>query len=65
MSKCENTRACPCTANCKRHGKCCDCVAHHRDKDPIQLPGCFFSTEGEALHDRNLSVFLKDRGITE
>ncbi|MGL6293512.1 hypothetical protein [Eubacterium aggregans] len=63
MSTCDNTRPCPCTANCERHGKCCDCVAHHRDKR--QLPGCFFSTEGEALYDRSLSVFLKDRGITE
>ena len=29
---CESTtRACPCTFDCPHHGKCCDCVAHHRD----------------------------------
>ena len=28
---CDNNRPCPCTYDCPRHGKCCACVAHHRD----------------------------------
>ena len=22
---------CPCTYPCENHGRCCDCVAHHRE----------------------------------
>ena len=28
---CDNNRDCPCTYDCPNHGKCCACVAHHRD----------------------------------
>lgn len=39
---CESTtRACPCTFDCPHHGKCCDCVAHHRDHNE-GVPGCSF-----------------------
>lgn len=41
MANCSNTRPCPCTFDCPRHGKCCECVAHHRDNDE-GVPGCFF-----------------------
>jgi hypothetical protein len=27
---CTGTADCPCTANCERHGKCCECMRHHR-----------------------------------
>lgn len=62
MPGCSNTRPCPCTADCPRHGKCCDCVAHHRDNEG-GIPGCFFTKEGEALLDRSLETLCKDRGL--
>ena len=58
---CDNTRPCPCTYNCPRHGKCCECVAHHRDHGE-GVPGCFFSPEAEATYDR--SVEARARGRT-
>ena len=65
MNECQNTRPCPCTVtNCSRHGKCCECVAHHRDVE-IGVPGCFFTKEGEALWKRDLDTFFKDRGIAK
>lgn len=33
MANCSNNRPCPCTYDCPRHGKCCECVAHHRDNN--------------------------------
>jgi hypothetical protein len=50
---------CACTASCPRHGKCCECVVHHRSQG--QFPGCFFSTEGEAKHDRSWATLVGDR----
>lgn len=50
---------CSCTASCSRHGKCCECVAHHRAMS--QFPGCFFSPEGEKKYDRSWEVMLSDR----
>lgn len=29
---------CPCPKECPRHGKCCACVAHHREHG--KLPNC-------------------------
>lgn len=29
---------CPCTADCVRHGKCCECVTNHAEKG--SLPAC-------------------------
>lgn len=29
---------CPCPKECPRHGKCCACVAHHREHG--KLPAC-------------------------
>ncbi|MGD0228787.1 MAG: DUF6485 family protein [Syntrophorhabdales bacterium] len=50
--------ACTCTYDCERRGKCCDCVAYHRGMK--QLPGCFFSKEGERTYDRSIRKFLDD-----
>lgn len=44
---CDNNRPCPCTYDCPRHGKCCACVAHHRDHNE-GVPGMF-------LHPRRRS----------
>ena len=62
MNTCDNKRPCPCTYACPRHGKCCECVAHHRDHDE-GVPACFFSKEAEATYDRRLEALCRDRGI--
>lgn len=50
---------CPCTSfGCKVHGICCECIAKHNGRG--QVPGCLFSKEGEALHDRSLNAYLQD-----
>lgn len=60
MSGCGNKRDCACTyPGCPRHGKCCECVAYHRDKEG-GIPGCFFTEKGEALWDRSLEVFFQE-----
>lgn len=48
--------------NCPRHGKCCACVAHHRDHNE-GVPGCFFSKEAEATYNRSIKALAKDHGI--
>jgi hypothetical protein len=53
---------CACTyESCTRRGKCCECVAYHRDKG--QFPGCLFSKEGERSYDRSFARLMADRGI--
>ena len=59
--QCDNHRPCPCPYDCPRHGKCCACVAYHRDHGE-GFPGCFFSKEGEATYDRSLEALVRDRG---
>lgn len=34
---------CPCPKDCPRHGKCCSCVAHHREHG--NLPKCLRDLE--------------------
>ena len=36
---------CPCPKDCPRHGKCCACVAHHRDLG--NLPICLRNIENK------------------
>ena len=62
MNLCSNTRPCPCTYACPRHGKCCDCVAHHRDH-LAEYTGCFFSKAGEATYNRSIEALCRDKGI--
>lgn len=51
---------CTCTYEaCDKRGNCCKCVTYHRAKD--QMPGCFFTVEGERCHDRSMAHFLRDR----
>jgi hypothetical protein len=35
-----------------------ECVKNHRAKG---VPGCFFSPEGEALHDRSFAALFRDK----
>lgn len=60
---CANVSDCPCTVDCPRHAKCCECVAHHRDHEG-GIPGCFFTKEGEAKWDRSLEALCADRGLS-
>ena len=36
---------CTCPKECPRHGKCCACVAHHREHG--KLPHCLRTPENE------------------
>ncbi len=54
-----NKKNCTCTYDCERRGKCCDCVAFHRDNG--ELPGCFFSPADEAVYDRSIAFFMRCR----
>jgi len=55
----KNNTLCTCTyEGCARRGKCCECVAYHREKK--QLPGCFFSREGERTYDRSFRRFIQE-----
>jgi hypothetical protein len=55
----KNRAACTCTYACAKRGLCCECVAAHRAKG--QIPGCFFSTAGEARYDRSAAAFCRDQ----
>ncbi|HOJ44319.1 MAG TPA: DUF6485 family protein [Syntrophorhabdaceae bacterium] len=55
----KNRASCTCTYEpCSRKGKCCECVAYHRSKK--QIPGCFFSKEGERTYDRSYAKFVSE-----
>jgi hypothetical protein len=59
---CEHNKAmqCPCTYNCDKRGKCCECVAYHSRNG--EFPACFFSKEAERTYDRGFGALVKDRG---
>ena len=53
-----NLKMCTCTYTaCDKTGVCCDCIAYHRRMK--ELPGCLFSSEGEATYDRSIAQFKK------
>ena len=58
---CEHNKSinCPCTYSCNKHGKCCDCIAYHRDNG--EFPACFFTSEIEKTYDRSFEALIKDR----
>ena len=41
-----NTIDCPCTKDCPRHGKCCECVKHHKAAGN-KLPACLRGIDWE------------------
>ncbi len=60
-NKTTNLTNCTCTYSpCSRKGLCCECVAYHRKNG--EIPGCFFSKNGEASYDRSITAFLRDHG---
>ena len=55
-----NRKSCPCTYEpCGRKGRCCECIAFHRESG--ELPGCLFSASAERTFDRSVARFLADR----
>ncbi len=55
----ENSANCACTySGCPRNGVCCDCIAYHREKN--EIPGCYFSSDGEKKYDRSIKAFIDD-----
>jgi hypothetical protein len=51
---------CTCTYTaCEKRGNCCQCVVYHRTRG--EVPGCFFTPEGERSYDRSYERFLSDR----
>lgn len=57
----KNAEHCTCTYPCDKRGNCCACVTYHRAKG--QVPGCFFSKNGEAAYDRSIAALARDHGI--
>jgi len=54
----KNRAACTCTyTGCRRRGKCCECIAHHRSHG--ELPGCLFPPEVEKTYDRSIGRFVE------
>ena len=62
MSQCSNRsrnkQDCTCTYGCSKAGMCCECVSFHRRRN--EVPGCFFSKEGEATYDRSIEALARD-----
>ncbi len=56
---CNNNNDCTCTYPCSRHGKCCECIQYH--KSTGEIPGCFFTKQGEKTYDRSIENFIRDQ----
>lgn len=52
----ENLKYCTCTFSCSKKGKCCECVAYHRNLG--EIPGCFFPKNEERTGDRTIRNFI-------
>ena len=53
-----NKQKCTCSyESCSRKGKCCECVAYHRERG--ELPGCFFLPEVERTYNRSVARFIQ------
>ncbi len=61
MEKCKREiiiETCACTYEpCSKKGKCCDCIAYHREMN--QLPGCLFPPEAEKTYDRSIKYYCE------
>ena len=57
----KNKAHCNCTYSCERKGKCCLCLAHHRDNG--ELPACYFNAGYERTYDRSIENYLRMKGI--
>lgn len=51
---------CTCTfTSCDKRGNCCKCVTFHQNRG--EIPGCFFTPEGERTYDRSVANLCRDR----
>lgn len=56
----QNRATCTCTYEpCPRKGRCCECVAYHRQAG--ELPGCFFPAVAERTYDRSVDNFIRSQ----
>lgn len=53
-----NKEKCACTYHCSKRGMCCECIKSHRENN--EIPGCYFSKEGEKTYDRSIENFIRD-----
>lgn len=54
-----NKKICTCTYEpCSKKGICCKCIEYHKSHG--EIPGCFFSPEGERTYDRSIENFIRD-----
>ncbi len=53
----KNLQNCNCTYECDKKGKCCECIAYHRERG--ELPACYFSAEKEKTYDRTIEKYLE------
>lgn len=60
MNECDAQIECTCTYEpCPRKGRCCECVAYHRDKG--ELPACYFTQQEEKTYNRSIAFFIRCR----
>ncbi|SHH29540.1 DUF6485 family protein [Thermosipho atlanticus] len=56
----KNLQNCNCSyPGCPRKGKCCECLAYHRERG--ELPACYFTDEEEKTWNRSIEYFVKRR----
>jgi hypothetical protein len=56
----KNLQNCNCSyPGCPRKGKCCECLAYHREQG--ELPACYFTDEDERTWNRSIDYFIKRR----
>ncbi|MBO8139284.1 MAG: hypothetical protein J7J43_06370 [Thermosipho sp. (in: Bacteria)] len=56
----KNLQNCNCSyPGCPRKGKCCECLAYHRERG--ELPACYFTDEEEKTWNRSIDYFVKRR----
>lgn len=71
MTHCpHNNIDCPCPKDCPRHGKCCACVAHHKEhgtKLPKSGPKSFGLAEvlwnGNVFIHKAVSTYFEENGV--
>ena len=56
----KNLKNCTCSYTaCGLRGLCCACVQKHLRVG--EVPGCFFTPEGERTYDRSIAAFIKNQ----
>ena len=53
----KNKQNCPCTYNCDKRGKCCECIQYHRSRN--EVPACLFPADIEKTYDRSRQAFIR------